>query len=134
MARPKSNRTCDVEGCTRKHMGRGYCSTHYQRIVVHGYAPDEVPSRRKKENPGYRAMHLRLNILRGYAADQVCVDCGNPAAEWSLRHDAMPIYVSDRANSLGKEYSTNIWAYEARCRCCHRAYDGNQPPRPGGRQ
>lgn len=29
-------RTCSVDGCGRKHLSLGYCSTHYQRLRRHG--------------------------------------------------------------------------------------------------
>lgn len=29
-------RTCSVEGCDRRHYGRGWCNTHYQRWYFHG--------------------------------------------------------------------------------------------------
>ncbi|GIW41025.1 MAG: hypothetical protein KatS3mg076_1602 [Candidatus Binatia bacterium] len=28
--RPRAGRTCSVDGCTRAHLARGYCATHYQ--------------------------------------------------------------------------------------------------------
>ncbi len=36
MGRPVSKRTCDVEGCDRKHYGRGLCAMHSQRWRRHG--------------------------------------------------------------------------------------------------
>lgn len=31
-------RTCSINGCEKKHYGRGYCSKHYQRWRTHGNA------------------------------------------------------------------------------------------------
>jgi hypothetical protein len=31
---PKKKPPCDVDSCGRPHYGRGYCSGHYQRIVL----------------------------------------------------------------------------------------------------
>lgn len=33
-------RTCDVEGCGRKHYARGLCAMHYQRVKNHGSTDD----------------------------------------------------------------------------------------------
>lgn len=31
---PRPARTCGVDGCTNKHLARGYCSTHYGHHVL----------------------------------------------------------------------------------------------------
>lgn len=31
-----TQRTCSIDGCSKKHYGRGYCQTHYQRWKKHG--------------------------------------------------------------------------------------------------
>ena len=48
-----------------------------------------------------------------------CVDCGQPALDWSLRHDAYPTY----EDSDGR-YALQVSSYEPRCRSCHTRYDG----------
>jgi hypothetical protein len=40
----ESMRTCEVEGCTKKHKAHGYCSKHAQRVLRHGN-PDTVKPR-----------------------------------------------------------------------------------------
>ena len=41
----QSTRTCTIEGCDRKHYGRGLCGKHYQRARIAGtIAPSPKPS------------------------------------------------------------------------------------------
>ncbi len=47
-----AKRTCSIEGCERRHYGRGWCDMHYQRWRKHGdplWAPP-TPSARFWEN------------------------------------------------------------------------------------
>ena len=39
-------RTCSVEGCNGKHVGKGYCMKHYKQFRRHGCIPE-----RTKNNP-----------------------------------------------------------------------------------
>jgi hypothetical protein len=38
-----AERTCSIEGCGRKHMARGWCSTHYERWRRTGSPQDDRP-------------------------------------------------------------------------------------------
>ena len=33
----KSKKVCQVEGCDKKHLAKGYCQKHYDQIRMHGY-------------------------------------------------------------------------------------------------
>ena len=56
---------------------------------------------------GYFSLHARVSIVRGRAATYPCVDCKQPAKEWS---------------SNTEEYKT-IEEFSPRCRRCHRQHD-----------
>lgn len=47
-----ADRTCSVEGCERKHYGRGYCQTHYWRWRTYGTV--DLPERRPRPRPAPR--------------------------------------------------------------------------------
>lgn len=36
MAPPRSNRTCEIDGCRGKHLAHGFCRKHYLRKYRHG--------------------------------------------------------------------------------------------------
>lgn len=54
------------------------------------------------------AFHMRVKYTRGYASQYKCVDCFEPAKEWSHLHNTDP----------GDPVS-----YMPRCYQCHRDYD-----------
>jgi hypothetical protein len=64
---------------------------------------------RKAPNPSYDVWHHRVTKARGPASGYACVDCGNPAQDWSTVNPS----------------SDDIQArFQPRCRRCHRHYDG----------
>jgi hypothetical protein len=58
---------------------------------------------------GYMTAHRRVAAERGKASEYDCVDCSQPAAEWS--------YVGTGY------YSTDTSLYSPRCRSCHTIFD-----------
>lgn len=67
---------------------------------------------------GYAAMHQRLRTDRGPATRHRCVDCNNPAEQWSYDH-ADP----DERTEDGMPYSLQVEHYQARCVRCHKRFD-----------
>ena len=64
---------------------------------------------RQAPNPSYDVWHHRINKARGAASSHACVDCGDPAQDWSTANP----------------FSDDIWIrFQPRCRRCHRYYDG----------
>jgi hypothetical protein len=64
---------------------------------------------RQAANPSYDAWHKRVKKARGPASGYPCVDCGEPADDWSTAN-------SSSADVRGR--------FQPRCRKCHRHYDG----------
>jgi hypothetical protein len=70
----------------------------------------------------YRSAHRRAEAAKGPASTHRCVDCGNQAQDWSLRHDAAETYEGRNGKHFCL-YSGNPDDYEPRCKGCHLAYD-----------
>jgi hypothetical protein len=64
---------------------------------------------RQAPNPSYDVWHHRVNKARGPASGHACVDCGNPAQDWST--------VNPSSDDIQVRF-------QPRCRRCHRHYDG----------
>jgi hypothetical protein len=62
----------------------------------------------------YRIIHRRKRRYDGKASEYECVDCGDPARDWSFEHDTDP---------------WNLDNYVPRCRRCHALYDGESDRR-----
>jgi hypothetical protein len=59
--------------------------------------------------PSYDVWHKRVNQARGPASRYACVDCGEPAQDWST------------VNPFSGDVRGR---FQPRCRTCHRRYDG----------
>jgi len=64
---------------------------------------------RQAPDPSYDGWHHRVSKARGPASGYVCVDCGNPAQDWST--------VDPSSGDIRARF-------QPRCRRCHRSYDG----------
>jgi hypothetical protein len=64
---------------------------------------------RQAANPSYDVWHKRVKKARGPASGCACVDCGEPAQDWSTVNPA-----SDDVQVR----------FQPRCRKCHRYHDG----------
>lgn len=81
-----------------------------------------LDSRKPDHEIGYDAAHSRVSAAKGKAAAYACVDCSDPAREWSLRHDA-PVTYTGRRNGYLLRFSADPSDYEPRCKNCHESYD-----------
>lgn len=124
---------CAVENCINDDTHGIYCSKHSARFSRHG-DPETVISledreiRRKDDHPnwrgdeaGYDAVHHRLIRWKGKASNYKCIDCADPAEEWSYSNaDA-----NERICEKGRRYSFDPDHYDPRCVPCHRAFDAS---------
>lgn len=68
----------------------------------------------------YASAHKRVAAARGPARDQACVDCGEPAQDWSFTK----VECETRMSSPdGRPYCTHVEHYDPRCRTCHNRFD-----------
>jgi len=88
------------------------------------YARESTSLRSRKAAPGYYAAHLRVAAARGRAKDHECVDCGEPACDWSYDHKDADEFVASAGIAKDLAYSTSPDHYQPRCRPCHKAFDG----------
>jgi hypothetical protein len=77
----------------------------------------------KGDDVRYGGAHDRIVAVRGKASEHSCVDCGGPARDWSLIHDAPDERIAASGCAAGLAYSLDVWAYEPRCAMCHKRYD-----------
>ena len=74
----------------------------------------------KGDEAGYQAAHLRVAASRGKARSYTCVDCDEPADDWSYNHTDL----NQRNGKAGAlPYSCDPIHYSPRCRPCHRTFD-----------
>jgi hypothetical protein len=116
--------TCEIDGCSGKHYGRGLCEKHYQRWVSHGDADTVLPGPWKGDDAGYSAVHERLVTARGPARQHVCAHCGQPAMDWAYDHLDPDEKVGLRHGRL-LAYSTDPDRYMPLCRLCHSRHDSS---------
>ena len=128
-------RTCDIEGCDKKHKGHGYCSAHIQ-THRQGKIPQGVVARRTpmakwgtEEDNGtsYRGAHERVKIARGKASEYMC-DCGSPATEWAYMNNDLDEQHEMVEGGLNRPprlcaYSLNPDNYQPMCHPCHVKFD-----------
>lgn len=74
--------------------------------------------------PSYSAAHTRLRKVKGEASTHTCVDCGEPAREWSWVGSCDDALVQGgAAPNAGLRYCLHPDCYVSRCKKCHIRYD-----------
>ena len=106
----------------RKEAPKGY----RVQTILERYLPERRSAAKRDQrgpsnhmwsnHPGYQARHLRLGQASAYS----CIDCGNPAEEWS--------YIGGCAQEMRdgahpSPYCLHDHHYSPRCRRCHRRHD-----------
>lgn len=120
--------TCRVEGCDLPDVGpHELCAAHNARQRRYG-DPTHSPGWNVMRGPGhpmwlgddvsYSGAHSRVRSHRGSATMHPCVDCGDPAKQWSYdRTDP-----AEKQSDMGP-YSADVERYAARCVPCHKRFD-----------
>jgi hypothetical protein len=76
--------------------------------------------------PSYISAHQRVSAQRGKASDHPCVDCGEPAADWSYDHSGVQEHQGvGKGRNSKLRYSLDVYAYQPRCHPCHVSFDRN---------
>lgn len=129
-----------VADVVRMYCDMGMTVAEVQQALPRGYKAQRiierhVPVRRKaikRDQSGsanhmwrgdtisYDAAHERVKAGRGSAREHSCVDCGQPASDWSYNGDAEDEQIDQET---GCAYSPTPAAYDARCRPCHQRFD-----------
>lgn len=109
--------TCEIRGSNLRRGDTKSCGC-YQR--------EQRGASTRKAAPGYAAAHIRVRTARGPASAQACVDCGEPAADWSYDGKDPNQLVAPHGICKGLAYSTSLDHYEPRCRPCHKRFDNDR--------
>lgn len=87
---------------------------------------DPLPSdarRTRRSVVGYIAAHQRVYRDNGKASSHGCVDCDQPAREWSYDHLDPKALVGTVGTVEGLLYSLDPAHYQPRCKSCHTKFD-----------
>ncbi len=129
-----------VEDVVRMYCDQGMTVAEVQAALPRGFKAQRiierhVPVRRKAarrhqsghanhmwkgELVSYDGAHERVRAERGSARGHSCVDCGEPAVDWSYVGGAEDEQVD---TETGCAYSPTPAHYAARCRPCHWRFD-----------
>lgn len=110
-------RTCTIDGCTRKHYGRGLCSRHYQRAA---YAGTLDHHKRTLASAGMTLDERLRNI--GWT-ERVRIPELGPCWEWNGT-----IGTGGYGQlAVGKQSSTGNWLPFTASRAAHEAWTGPIP-------
>lgn len=124
--RKSEKRKCAVDGCVKRASGADrHCGAHAARLALTG----DVGPADSRANDGvartYSTAHNQVRLSRGSASGYGCVDCGQPAADWSLSVSPSLVVVDmTTGRHRGHRFSPNAADYEPRCKPCHATLDG----------
>lgn len=128
-----SDRTCPIPTADGEPCGRPsrtktdpMCGMHNMRARRHGGDPNAGVDRREGIN-NYQVIHKKVKALHGLASGYACVDCGDPARQWSLCAEPIgEIKIGLTGSNYAARYSTEVSDYEPRCTPCHRKMDSKR--------
>jgi hypothetical protein len=116
--------------------GRSLSEEHRRKTAAANRDPalrrqkSDARKARRKPAESHQQIHKRLVRDGGPARNHPCVDCGNPAKDWS--HDCLTWEntAQEILNRHGKRlvFSTDQSAYHPRCKPCHNRLDAGVMP------
>jgi hypothetical protein len=83
----------------------------------------EYLAKKRKARVGYLPAHKRIWAERGKASDYACIECGEPAAEWSLSWRRVDSASLEYDPKTGCPYTLDVTDYDPRCGSHARLYD-----------
>lgn len=116
--------TCKSDGCDREARTRHWCQVHYMEWRRTGQEPTGpvAPPCGSKEVVSYGGVHARLRRRIGEASKFRCVDCDQPASDWSYDNEDPDELIGENVGRMMR-YSLKPEHYTPRCRGCHARYD-----------
>lgn len=118
--------TCSIEDCGKRQQAHNLCPSHLYHQTQYGdplaVGPGRRSGRKRMVAPSYDGAHKRIHRSKGKASAQACVDCGNPAQEWSY-NGGCPNELYETLIKVPVAYSTDESRYSPRCIPCHRRRD-----------
>jgi hypothetical protein len=108
--------------------GKPLSAEHRRKVAAINADPELVEKKararkaRRRPPETYRQVHKRLVCDRGPASNHLCVDCSNPADDWSHSWPTWEDVAQDIRHPRAT-FSTNLDAYVPRCMPCHTRLD-----------
>jgi hypothetical protein len=122
----RTNQRCSAKGCGKAMVGRGYCMTHYSRLMRTGsHELAEQHPNWRGDDITYGGMHRRLRRRLGIASAHPCAGegCDQMANDWAYDHaDPQQKIGTSREGAL-RPYSTKLEHYRPLCHSHHTALD-----------
>lgn len=114
---------CNHPGCPKPSNGQGFCGGHRDQMRRYGRTWD-IHRRSVWDHCRYDAAHRRVHAQFGRAADNLCIECGELAADWAYDHTDPTELHEDRGMGIGLLfYSRFPEFYAPMCKKCHKVAD-----------
>ena len=116
---------------------KAYDATHYaahrEEKAAYYAAYREEKAHLEEANPnwagdeiGYGGQHKRVRRANGSAASYNCVDCGEPAGQWSYAHGCPDERTEINQRNRLVPFCPHVEHYAPRCHSCHKLLDSEK--------
>lgn len=132
MEKPKGIQLCNVEGCNRKHVAKGFCAKHYQKnrlnsnpearkkhiqyIKQYNLRPEIKEKNQIKRKTEY--LSKRIRDLCEKDPHEVCKKLGKPINH--MHADKHYFLRCSTCNVSFSDLHSELLFKDKRCPCCHR--------------